>query len=209
MFINGERVTKIKDINLDDELTLGFTNSYVIKAGSSVEIAVHASVLNSSGVNGQQFKIKLVSVDSSAEDVEYDSNLTSDTFKVVNTANAVLEWDDLAAVEDPKLGTENADLFEFKLINNNTTDQDITLNSITLLGSKDYADYVEDLALVVDDEVIATSEMNGKYLSFNIEDGYVIEADKLPTFTIKGDVIGGAKKTIDFTVEYDMDIVAV
>lgn len=62
--------------------------------------------------------------------------------------------------------------------------------------------------MLVDGDVIATSAKQiGKYLSFNIPGGYLIKEDKTPTFTVEGDVLAGAAKTIQYTLESAMDIV--
>jgi len=63
--------------------------------------------------------------------------------------------------------------------------------------------------LIVDGNVVASAEMDGKYLTFKLANAYLIEKDKIPTFTVKADVVGGAAKVIDFTVEDSMDVAAV
>jgi hypothetical protein len=69
---------------------------------------------------------------------------------------------------------------------------------------------LENFKLEVDGDTIATTaKMVGKYLIFSIEDGYLIKEDKTPIFTVKADVLDGAGKTIQYTIENAMDIVAV
>jgi hypothetical protein len=56
--------------------------------------------------------------------------------------------------------------------------------------AKDYEDFIENIELVVDGEVLAKAEMNGKYLTFNLNEGFEIEKKHNETFTIRADIIG-------------------
>lgn len=207
LFIDGARVSKVSDFNTDDEVTLNLTNSYEVKAGESVEIALHVAVAADAG--DDQFSIDLTAVNSSAEDVDMDDDLASETYNVLNKANAKINITSGSVSDELTLGTEGAELFEFDIDNVDTNDQDLLFKSITFKGIADTdADYLENFVLVADGEAIAeTDSMNGKYLSFNIEDGYVIDEDESETFTVEADIIGGAGETIQFQIEKAMDVV--
>jgi hypothetical protein len=58
-----------------------------------------------------------------------------------------------------------------------------------LASDKDLADYLENLELVLDNEVLAEAEMNGKYVTFNMSKPYVLEKNKRAVFTVKADVL--------------------
>lgn len=209
LFINGGRVSKVTGkFNSDDQVTATITNGYTVKAGETVEIAVHAAIANNVNVAGDQFAIKIDSVGSTAKDVNLGS-VTSDTFKVLSKANASIAYSNGSAVDAPKVGADASDLFEFVL--NNTSNQDSTVKSITFkdgTGTIDEATSLKNFKLVVDGDTIATaSKLSGKYLTFNIADGYQIKKSEKPTFTVQADVTDGANDTIAFAVDSVMDIV--
>jgi hypothetical protein len=214
LFMNGGRISKEASFSsTTDEATLTIANGYEVKAGETVEFTVHLTIQNDATTAGEQFNIKLLSLDSTAEDVNLASNLTSETFKIVNKASPTLTGAIGSTPENPKLGQTAAELFNFTLDNASANDQDMTLNSITFkenAGTIDEATELENFKLVVDGSTIATAaKMSGKYLIFDIEDGYLIKEGKRPTFTVKADVIGGADKTIKYIFEKAMDIVAI
>ncbi|MBT5491555.1 hypothetical protein HOK00_04535, partial [bacterium] len=64
------------------------------------------------------------------------------------------------------------------------------------------------LTLTVNGEVISTvASIEDKYLTFNF-DPFVIEDDKNETFTVKGDVMGGAGDDVQFVLDNKIDITA-
>lgn len=99
LFIDGARVSKTA--NIDDEATLNLSNSYEMKAGETVDIELHAAI--PTATDGDQFSIKLLSVESSAADVNYATNLTSATYTVLDHANASITGAFLTALESPKM----------------------------------------------------------------------------------------------------------
>lgn len=213
LYINGGRVSKIANFNSDDEATVAITNGYTLKAGASVEISAYVNVADVAGAAGDQFSIELSKVSSTAEDVDMASDLTSDTFKILSKQNKTIAYAVQTAVEDPKLGEEAAELFEFKLTNASANDQDATLKAITFkeatANEVDTAD-LENFQLVVDGDVIAEADgFNGKYLTFNVKDGYSIKKGKAPIFTVKADVNGGAGEDISFLFDNAMDLTVI
>ena len=208
LFINGQRVSKIKNLDIDKEVSLNLTTAYTVKAGKSVDIELRVSTPIATTSKTDQFTIKLVDVTSSAEKVKLPSNTTSNVFKLVWTDTASITVQAPAALEAVKAWTTDAELFEIKVVW--ATDQDVEFNSITLMWSdKDLADYLDNLKLVVDSEVVATAKMNGKYLTFNLDNAYVIEKGKNVTFTVKADVKWWASATAyTFTMENIMDVLA-
>ncbi len=210
LFIDGKRVSNVRNLNINTKRVLNLSKAYTVKKGGSVDIEVRATVGNSWAAN-QQFAVKLTEVNSSAKDTVLASNLTSNTFKIVGTEAATLAFDNRSAVIAPKVGVNDADIFEFAMTN--STNQDIKLYTVTLMWSgseaRNFDDYLKNLGLEIDGNVIATAEMEGKYLTFKITNGYLVEKNKTPVFTVKADVVGGASKTVDFTIENVMDVVAI
>ena len=56
-------------------------------------------------------------------------------------------------------------------------------------NAKDLADYLENVKLVLDGDVLAEWKLNGKYLTFNLNNAYTIEKNKTVTFTYGVDKI--------------------
>ena len=213
LYIDWQRVSKVKRLAaLDTKYTLSLTSAYTIKAGKSVDIELRVSDISNPGA-AQQFNIKLADVNSSAEKVKLPSNVKSNTFKLIENETVTLTVTAPSALENPKAGSKGAELFEIKLAGNNN--QDVEFNSITLLGeatapanAKDLADYLENVKLVLDGEVLAEWKLNGKYLTFNLKNAYTIEKGKTATFTVKADVLGWAGKTFNYALEDVMDLSA-
>ena len=208
LYIDGQRVSKLpKDLDLNKKVTINLRSSYTIKVGKSVDVELR--VATDVAPSTEQFSVDLVEVNSSAEKVSMPSNTTSNIFKLVGTDTASVAVTSTTALESPKAGTKDAELFEIKV--SWDTDQDVDFSSITLVGNdKDLADYLKNLKLVLDGEVLAEANMKGKYLTFNLDKAYTIEKGKTAIFTVKWDVVGWASLTAyTFDLENPMDMVVV
>jgi hypothetical protein len=208
LFVNGQRVSKVKNIDPNKSATLSFTTSYDLKKGDSLKVDVYALVGVGSGATNTQFALKLKEISSSAEDTSLDLANT-DTFNVLgeNTAKT-LTIATKGGLDDVKVGDQNASLYEFGLTAN---DGDTTLDTITFVSDKDAASYFKNIELEVDNKVVATAEFNGKYVTFNLKTPYLVEKNRQEIFTVKGDVVGGADRTSDVTINVEnigLDIIA-
>ncbi len=210
LFIDGTRISKNSSFNsTTDEVTLNITNGYQMKAGESVKIAVNTVISASTNNVGKTFNVTLKSVASSAQDVSIPSNLTSDTFKIAAADVAVGTLTQYSSVSAPKVGQVNAELFKFQIANANTN-KSITLKSMMFkqLGDSDVNTNLSNFKLLADGvEVANASALNGKYLTFN-NVNFEILKNKTPKFVITANVNGAAGKTIQFSIEKKMDIVA-
>ena len=210
LFINWARVSKVKDLDLSKEVTINLTNAYTVKAGKSVDVELRVSN-NDALLATDQFTVEIVDVNSSAEKVKLPTNTVSNIFKFVGTPTATLTVTGTSALENPKAWTKAAELFEIKLNQTAWENQDIKVNSLTLLANnKDLADYLENIELVLDNDVLADGTMNGKYLTFVLSDPYVLEKNKTATLTVRADVIWWAWETtpFGFSLEEAMDLSA-
>ncbi len=111
---------------------------------------------------------------------------------------------------NPKAGQSDVDVAKFKLKGDN--DSDIVVKSITLkgIGSINEEDELVNYKLKNDGNVIAeTAKANGKYVTFDLGDGFTVKEDKTEKFVVTADVVGGASKTIEFKVDKNLDITAV
>ena len=70
LFINGQRVSKAKDLDLNKDATINLTSAYTVKAGKSVDIEVRVTVW---ATPNEQFAVKLQWVESSAEKTKLPS----------------------------------------------------------------------------------------------------------------------------------------
>ena len=210
LFINGVRVSKLKSNSaLDKESTINLTQAYTVKAWKSVDIELRAST---TGAVSDGFAVEIVDVNSSAEKVKLPSTVKSNTFKnLASTATTTIAIT-ATTTESIKVGSSNASLFEFRLANNDTTKQDVEFNSITFIANnKDAAEYFDNFELVAEGSVIATTKkMNGKYLTFKLDNPYGIEKGQTEEFTVKADVLWWADATTApaFYVETVMDVEA-
>ena len=213
LFVNGGRISKVASFSsTTDEATVTIANGYEIKAGETVNIEVHVAVGSTAN---EQFSLKVLSVGSTAKDVNLASNLTSETFKTLSTTSPTVTLAAGNSVEAPKAGETAADLFEFTLdVPTSAGFNDFaTLKSVTFKengGTIDEGTELENFKLLVDGDVIATAKkMTGKYLIFNVADGYEIKEGRKPTFTVQADIVGGASDTVMFTFENNMDLVVI
>ncbi|MCX6823128.1 MAG: S-layer homology domain-containing protein, partial [candidate division SR1 bacterium] len=210
LFADGARISKNSTFNsTTDEVTLNITNGYQMKAGETLKLAVNTIVEASAGNVGKTFNITLKSVASSAQDVSLASNLTSETFKVAAADVAIGTLTQYSSVADPKVGQVNAEMFKFQIENANNN-KSITLKSMMFkqIGDSDVNTNLSNFKLLADGTEIATATaLNGKYLTFN-NVNFEILKNKTPKFAVTANVNGAAGKTIQFSIEKKMDIVA-
>jgi FlaG/FlaF family flagellin (archaellin) len=76
------------------------------------------------------------------------------------------------------------------------------------IGSIDHTDYLSNLTLSVNGDVISSVDsMVGKYVTFSFDE-YVLEDGKNESFTVKADIIGGAGDEVQFDLDNVVDIEA-
>ncbi len=186
-------------INLDN-------GGVVIKAGETKTLTLVADIASSTKINGHEFALSITEVVAEGTNLELASNLTSNTIKIGGVDAPQIKVSTDGSVSDPKIGEESAELFKFKI--EGASDEDVTLKSITLKSSENDVDEdFENYVLVNDGDVIATVDYsNGKYVTFNLNKGFVIQEDKTEKFTVKADVITGAGDSIKFYIDKNLDV---
>jgi len=134
------------------------------------------------------------------------------------TTNGTINIGDITISESPDLstlteevGTENVEFLNVKMANDSAS-ADIRVDSIRFnnVGSANDAD-VNNLELVVDGNVIATGSMVSNYVKFDLSacgTSCLIQDGKNETFTLRGDIVGGSGRTLDFDVKRADDIMA-
>jgi hypothetical protein len=203
------RVSKQKSFNSDDEANVTFSPAVVVKAGETRTMTVR---VNTESATFGEFAIKLLNVTASA-DVENEV-IVSETFDVKDVAAAKLTVKNDGVNNTITSGEEQAELVEFNLKNEGSSatsaDVDVTVSSVTLkeIGSIDQEDYLRNLTLSLNGEVISTVEMmEGKYVTFEF-DGVVIEDGKNESFKVMADIEGGAGDKVQFELDNVVDIEA-
>ena len=186
-------------INLDN-------GGVVVKAGETKTLTLVADIASSTKINGHEFALSITEVVAEGTNLELASNLTSNTIKIGGVDAPQIKVSTDGSVSNPKIGEESAELFKFKI--EGASDEDVTLKSITLKSSEnDIDEDFENYVLVNDGDVIATVDYsNGKYVTFNLNKGFVIEEDKTEKFTVKADVVTGAGDSIKFYIDKNLDV---
>ncbi len=209
-FTDEGRVSHSKDDSQenDTEATLTLLNGWVVvPAGTSKTITIVADVAASSVANWDEFAIELKSVQAS-EDVD-GTPVLANTMKVGWVNADTLQVEDDSNPSDVKAGQSDVEIVKFKLKGDN--DSDVIVQKITLKGegTVDEEDELVNYKLLNDGNVIAeTAKANGKYVTFDLGDGFVVKEDKTEKFSVTADIVGGAGKTISFKIDKNLDITA-
>lgn len=202
------RISKSKTFNSsDDTSSVFFTPALVVKAGEIKKLSIYGTIGTTAW---SQFALQLVSVETETK-VSSDLPLTANLMEVGTTTASNLQIDADGSISNPKLGETTKVVAKFKLKNNTTNSEDITVNSITLKedGSSDEQSDLRNLILKCGGtEIAKVSGMTSKYLTFEPKDGILVKEAKSLSCEITADIVGGASKTVSFILERDIDVVA-
>ena len=211
VFSDEGRASKSKNDSQenDTEATLALSDGgVVVKAGETRTLIVVADIAATADANGDEFAIELIEVVASST-VEGVDNLLANTMKVGGVDAAQVTVEKGSSVADVKVGEEAVEIFKFDIKGDN--DSDVILKSITFKGegTSDEEDDLANFSLEFDGDVVATTAFaNGKYVTFNLEDGITIEEDKTEQFTVLADINAGVNKTIEFKIDKTLDVTA-
>lgn len=202
------RISKGKNENSSDD-TVDFTlnSPVVVKAGSVLAIHVLASVANQATASGDEFAVEILSVSSNAKSVKL-TGVRSMTMKVGGVDASGITLDDDGSLSDVKVGEMGKEVAKFK-IENTDNEQPVTVSSITLkeVGTADDETDVANFKLYMDGNLVAsTANSTDKYVTFNLASE--VKASKTNKFVVKADIIGGAAKTLNFTIDSILDVTA-
>lgn len=204
----GEKITRQRSVNSDDEAELDFKNEFTVKAGTTETLTVTAQVNN--GSNGDVYALNMTELKASST-VEGATIKGSQLEAVtINNQGVMVIKADIAS-KDVTIG-EKSKLGGFKLKNDNDK-EDISIKTIRFkqVGTID-EDNVSDLELLADGKVVVSDmSFNKEYVTANFGEGYVLSKDKSSyvTFELKGTIIGDPTKTVGFQIEESDDIFAV
>jgi hypothetical protein len=137
--------------------------------------------------------------------------VVAETFKVGTAVAPTVEITADGSVSAPELGESAADLFRFKVKNNNSSNESISLNSITFeqTGGIDETSELANFQLMKGSEVIATVDStDSKYVAFMLDKPLTITQGNNVALKVVADVVGGAGKTIIFGIDQKLDVSA-
>lgn len=216
VFTDDGRASKAKDDSQENntEARLVLTNpGIVIKAGETRTVTVVADVRSATvaapNTNGDEFAIELVDVVASG-DIDGVSNLVANTMRVgwVDAANVVVKAD--GSVSNVKVGANAAEIFKFKIEWAN--DEDVILKKITFKGEGSVSEDSElmNYKLELNGNILATTEYgNGKYVTFDLGDGFTIAEGQNERFKVLADVVAWVNETIAFKIDKNLDVTAI
>jgi hypothetical protein len=200
-----------KTLNSDHQVT--FTEDVVVPANSTVSLVLLAKMVNNTTYSGEVPKLALASVETdatvSASFPVVGNAMSFNTTVVVGVVN-VSHSPALSTLTE-EVGTEEVTFLNVKIANGSASNIDLQVESIRFnnVGSASDED-VDNLELVVDGNVVATSKMVSNYVTFDLS---AVEAAKIlngknEVFTLRGDIIGGSGRTLDFDIKKVDDIKA-
>lgn len=204
------RASKAKNDSQENntQATLTLSNGgVVVKAGETQTLTIVADVASETIANGAEFAIELLEVTASSS-IEGVDNLVGNTMKVggVDAATVTIKTD--GTVSDVKVGDDSIEIFKFKVEGAN--DEDVILKSITFKGegSVDEEDELSNYQLDFEGTIVASAEANGKYITFNLEEGLTIKEGQTERFKVLADVTSGVNEVIAFKIDKTLDVTA-
>ncbi|MGC6434087.1 MAG: hypothetical protein ACON4M_07820 [Crocinitomicaceae bacterium] len=199
----GVRLSKAKSPNSDNEASITLLDTLNIEAGSSVEVAVKASILAAATAEGS-FSVELMEVsDSNAGSVDI-MNAKSAVHTVEKADLATLTFDSTSS-PDVNLGERGVEVYDFTI---DVDNEDVVMNGLTVkqTGSVDNSD-LSGFELYIQGEMVSEGIVSDKYVAFNFDSSMELTEDFGEyRAQIKANVLAGAGETIQFDIESELDV---
>ncbi len=208
---NGNSVGLARSLNSNDQATIGETMT--IPAGMSKTYTVAGNMLTSSLTNyaGQVAAFSVVAINTSAT-----VNGTLPITGAQHTVNASLAigsatYDEgannPAAGKDFEIGSTDK-VFASVEVDNTGSEEDIRVMSIRFYqkGSASASDLANLVVEVAGTDYPVTVSSDGKYYTASFGSGIVLAEGKNDDFKLKGDVVSGSGRTMEFDIDEDTDI---
>jgi len=206
--------TSYKTLNSSHQAT--FTENITIANGTTASYVLVAKI-GTGSYGGEVPKLSLVEVNLSGNAT---LNATLPITGNAMTINTTITIAALAIDEGPDVGTATKEVgttdFDFVHVKltNSASDADVQIESIKFnnVGSADDADVANMKLLYYNtSEVIATADMVSNYIYFDLSgcgDLCKIGKGKNKTYSLRGDIIGGSARTLDFDIKKVEHVVA-
>ena len=199
----GVRLSKAKSPNSDNEASITLLDTLNIEAGSSVEVAVKASILAAGTAEGS-FSVELMEVsDSNAGSVDIMS-AKSAVHTVEKADLATLTFDSTSS-PDVNLGERGVEVYDFTI---DVDNEDVVMNGLTVkqTGSVDNSD-LSGFELYIQGEMVSEGIVSDKYVAFNFDSSMELTEDFGEyRAQIKANILAGAGETIQFDIESELDV---
>jgi hypothetical protein len=206
VYDNGLKLGNSRDVDSNKVAQINFTNALVVEKGTTKTLTVKAQV---AGTQNYALSIDKASDISATSAIVGSFPVKSNVFSGVNVTVGGLTIDTDGSLSTVKLGDKAATLAKFKVTNTGNV-EDITLNSITL--KKDSASSAadsdfENMALYVDGTAVSSGAViSNKYVTFNLTSPITVLKNANKRFVVKGDVVGGAAKTLVLVLDSKADV---
>ncbi|HRX63959.1 MAG TPA: hypothetical protein P5060_02545 [Candidatus Absconditabacterales bacterium] len=202
---NDVIVSNDKSINSEDQVVLNVNMD--IKDGNTETFTVVASM---NGVSNKINSFAVIDVDHNGADVD-GLPVEGEEMTTFNYTVAQLTFTAKGANTTIDVGAEDVILGEFKIQETTTATRDAELRSIRLknTGTAKMTD-LDNIDLYVDGSKVSEDVIvDGDYVTFVLEDDFIIEDGKSDNFIIKGDVLAGDNNaTYIFNLKEKFDLYA-
>ncbi|MFA5211530.1 MAG: hypothetical protein WC414_03440 [Patescibacteria group bacterium] len=105
-----------------------------------------------------------------------------------------------------KIGETDVKLAKFKLAMSPTEDAELYSVTLKNRGTASDGDIANMYLMVGATELAADATMESDYVTFVLEEPYLIEKSKNETFTVYGDIVNGDGNTVEFTLKDTTDL---
>ena len=194
---NGVVLTNQRGFNSDYEARLVFNGDYVVKAGEVKGLYLVMDVKNSTN---ELIKLSITDLDASS-DVEGLPVVSNVVHTTAYSSTIVSFESDLTGEVSPAsninnvlyVGDTDKEIMKFTLENGGQNDRDVTIKSIRFRGVETLEGRIDNVKLLAGGTTVdATVTIDGKYVTFNVND-YVLKDGDTKTFYVHADVVGGEK----------------
>lgn len=198
-----------KTLNSDHQVT--FTEDVVVAANTTVNLTLVGKIDTGTSYGGEVPKLALVSLDTNGTvqaSLPIEGNAMTINKTITIGVATITESPDLGTLTE-EVGTTDVEFLNVHIDNDSANNINLLVDSIRFnnAGSADDSD-VANLELVVDGSVVATASMVSNYVTFNLTG--VAKASILngkdETFLLRGDIVGGSGRSIDFDIKKADDI---
>ena len=198
-----------KTLNSDHQVT--FTEDVVVAANTTVTLTLVGKIDTSTSYGGEVPKLALVSLDTNGTvqaNLPIEGNAMTVNKTITIGVATISENPDLGTLTE-EVGTTDVEFLNVKISNDSANNINLNVDSIRFnnVGSADDSD-VANLELVIDGDVVGTASMVSNYVTFDL--AAVAKAKILngnnETFKLRGDIVGGSGRTLDFDIKKVDDI---
>jgi len=189
---NGVVLTNLRPFNTDFEALLVFNGDYVVKAG---EVKALYLVMDVEDSVNELIKISITDIDANGTAVE-GLPITSNVIHTTSYASTTVEFssDLTGPVSNPTntlyVGDTDKEIMKFDLTNT-SNERDVIVKSIRFRNVETIEGRIDNVKLLAGGTTVdAKAIVDGKYITFNIND-YVLREGDTKNFYIHADIVGG------------------